>query len=85
MYVLSINKNTVVATPLLVRDRVVTDVGDLDRVREEEDVARAQHICPRASPIVRQNGLIHVYIRALLIDIGAGRGHLFKGGVRLTK
>ena len=72
-------------TPLLVRDRVVTDVGDLDRVREEEDVARAQHICPRASPIVRQNGLVHVYIRAFLtIDMEPGVIQL-KGGVRLTK
>ena len=56
-----------VAVLLLLCNRVVvTDVvDDLDRVREEEDVARAQHICPRASPIVRQNGLVHVYIRAL--------------------
>ena len=56
-----------VAVLLLLCNRVVvTDVvDDLDRVREEEDVARAQHICPRASPIVRQNGLVQVYIRAL--------------------
>ena len=65
----------VVAVLLLLCNRVVvTDVvDDLDRVREEEDVARAQHICPRASPIVRQNGLVHVYIRAFLtIDMEPG-------------
>ena len=57
----------VVAVLLLLCNRVVvTDVvDDLDRVREEEGITRAQHRCPRASPIVRQNGLVHVYIRAL--------------------
>ena len=56
-----------VAVLLLLCNRVVvTDVvDDLDRVREEEGITRAQHRCPRASPIVRQNGLVHVYIRAL--------------------
>ena len=57
----------VVAVLLLLCNRVVvTDVvDDLDRVREEEGITHAQHICPPASPIVRQNGLVHVYIRAL--------------------
>ena len=57
----------VVAVLLLLCNRVVvTDVvDDLDRVREEEDVAPAQHICPRASPIVRQNEMILSLVSAL--------------------